>query len=80
MCSCCKTTYHVDSEKYFLFRASEHLGLTSLTGKQEKNPKNHLDTRFEDFTILLIESNKFKLHLKECFLIKYDKSELNRKI
>ena len=36
-------------------------------------------TSFEDFTILLKESNKFKLHLK-ALLIKHDKPELHRNI
>ena len=35
---------------------------------------------FEDFTILLKENNKFKLHLKESLLIKRDKPELNKNI
>ena len=41
--------------------------------------KSH-DVSFEDFTILLKENSKFKLHLKESFLIKRDKPELNRNI
>ena len=61
--------------------------MTSLTGKRVKNPKksaifDHIllkghDASFEDFTILLKENNKFKLHLKESLLIKRDKPELN---
>ena len=41
--------------------------------------KGH-DASFEDFTILLKENIKFKLHLKESLLIKSDKPELNRNI
>ena len=41
---------------------------------------NDHDASFEDFTILLKESNKFKLQLKESLLIKRDKSELIRNI
>ena len=61
--------------------------MTPLTGKRIKNPKksaifDHIlhDASFEDFTILLKENNKFKLHLKESLLIKRDKPELNRNI
>ena len=31
-----------ESERYFLVRASEHLGLTPLTGKRVKTPKSQL--------------------------------------
>ena len=61
-----------------------------LTGKRVKNPKKSAifdhtllkghHASFEDFTILLKENNKFKLHLKEYLLIKLDKPELNRNI
>ena len=73
MCSCCNATYYGDSERHFFVRASEHLGITPLTGKQVKNPKKLAiidfillkghDARFEDLTILLKESNKSILHL-----------------
>ena len=33
---------------------------------------------FDDFDILASDSNKFKLLIKECFLIKRDKPVLNR--
>ena len=64
--------------------------MTPLTGKRVRNPKksavfdhillNGHDASFKDFTILLKESNRFKLHLKESPLIKRDKPELNRNI
>ena len=64
--------------------------MTPLTGKGGKNPKksaifdnillNGHDASFEDIAILLKESNKFKLHLKESLLIKRDKPELTRNI
>ena len=38
-CSCCNATYYEDSELHFFVRASEHLGMTPLTGKRVKNPK-----------------------------------------
>ena len=41
--------------------------------------KDH-DASFEDFTILLKENNKFKLHLKQSLLIKCDKPEHDKNI
>ena len=89
-CSCCNAAYYGESERHFFVRASEYLDMTSLAGKQVRNPKksaifdhillNGHDASFEDFTILLKENNRFKLHLKESLLIKRDKSELNRNI
>ena len=89
-CSCCNATYNGESERHFFVRASEHLVMTPLTGKRVRNPKklaifdhillNGNDASFEDFTILLKENNRFKLHLKESLLIKRDKAELNRNI
>ena len=89
-CSCCNATYYGQSERHFFLRASEHLGMTPLTGKRVKKPKNsaisdHIllnghNVSFEDFTILLTENNRFKLHLKESLLIKRGKPELNKSI
>ena len=39
MCTSCNATYYGEAEKYFFVRASEHLGMKLLTGKQVKNPK-----------------------------------------
>ena len=90
LCSCYNAGYYGDLEIYFFVSACEHLGMTPLTRKQGQKPKkstvidhillkNH-DVSFENLTILLIESNKFKLYLKESLLIKCDKPELNRKM
>ena len=89
-CSCCNATYYGESERHFFVITSEHLGMTPLTRKRVRNPKksalfdhillNGHDASFEDFTILLKENNRFKLHLKESLLIKHDKPELNRNI
>ena len=90
MCSCCNATCYRESERHFFVRASEQLGMELLTGKRVRNSKqkvraifdhillNGHDASFEDFTILLKENNRFKLHLKESLLIKRDKPELNR--
>ena len=39
MCSCCNTTYYGQTQIHFFVRASEHLGITHLTGKFVKTPK-----------------------------------------
>ena len=90
-CSCCCTTYYGESERHFLVRASSgHFGMIALTRKHIKNPKKsaifgqillkgHIAS-YEDFPIPLKESNKFRLHQKQSFLIKGDKPELNRNI
>ena len=87
-CSCCNTTYYGESERHFFVRASEHLFMTSLTGKKVKNFKksaifDHIllkghDASFEDLDSL--GNNKLKLHLKESLPIKRDKPKLNRNI
>ena len=38
MCSCCNATYG-QTQRHFIVRASEHLGITHLTGKFVKTPK-----------------------------------------
>ena len=39
MCSSCNATYYGEAERHFFVRASEHLGMKLLIGKQVKNPK-----------------------------------------
>ena len=90
MCSCCKATYYGQTQRHFFVRASEHLGITPLTGKFVKTPKKSaifdyilLDghkASFDIFSILLKESNTFKLQLKKSLLISRDKPVLNKNI
>ena len=64
--------------------------MTLLTQKRVKNPKkfaimDHIlleghNATYDDFSIFILESNQFKLQLKESPLIKRDKPELNRNI
>ena len=64
--------------------------MTLLTQKRVKNPKkfaimDHIlleghNATYDDFSIFILESNQFKLHLKESPLIKRDKPGLNRNI
>ena len=90
MCSCCNATYYGQTQRHFFVRASEHLGITSLTSKFVKTPKksaifDHMlldghKTSFDNISILLKESNPSKLQLKESLLIWRDKQILNKNI
>ena len=90
MCSCCNAIYYSQTERYFFVGASEHLGITPLTGKFVKTPKksaifdhmlfNGHKASFDNFSILLKESNPFKLQLKESLSISHDKPILNKNI
>ena len=90
MYSCCNATYYGQTQRHFFVRASEHLGITLLTGKFVKTPKksaifDHIlldghKASFDNFSILLKENNAFKLQLKESLLISRDKPIFNRNI
>ena len=90
MCSCCSTTYYGQIQRYFFVRASEHLGITPLTSKFVKTPRksaifdymllNGNKASFDNFSILLRESNPFKLQLKKSLLISRDKPILKKNI
>ena len=90
ICSCCNAIYYCQTQRHFFVRASEHLGITPLTGKFVKTLKkpaisNHMlldghKASFDNFSIFLKESNPFKLQLKESSLISRDKPILNENI
>ena len=90
ICSCCNATYYGQTQRHFFVRASEHLGITPLTGKFIKTPKKSANfdhmlldghkASFDNFSILLKENNTFRLQLKESLLISRDKPILNRNI
>ena len=71
-------------------RASEHLGITHLTGKfvQARNKSAIFDNvllnghkaNFDSFSMFLKENNSFKLQLKESLLIPRDEPLLNENI
>ena len=62
MCSCCNATYYDQNQRHFFVRASEHLGITPLTGvtpltgKFVKTPKK---SAVFDHTLLDGHKNKF---------------------
>ena len=73
-CSCCNATYYGESERHFFVRASEHLGMTPLTGKRVRNPKksaifdhillNGHDTSFEKLHDSLERKQQISITLK----------------
>ena len=89
-CSNRKVTYNGKTFRHFYTRATEHMGISNLSGKCLKNVKqsaiyDHLlqcncAINFDDFSILATDCNKFKLLLRESLLIKRDKPILNRTI
>ena len=89
-CCNCMVTYYEKIFRHFCTRAAEQMGIYNLTGKRLKNVKqsaisDHLlqcncAIRFDYFSILATDCNKFKLLLKEIFLIQRDKPILNRMI
>ena len=78
-CSNCKVTYYGKTFRHFYTRAAEHMGISNLTGKRLKNVKqsaisDHLlqcncAIRFDYFSILATDCNKFKLLLRESLFI-----------
>ena len=58
-----------------IVRASEHLGITLLTQKRDKNPKKSTimdrillerhNAKYDYFSSFILENNEFQLHLKE---------------
>ena len=86
-------TYYGKTKRHFKVRMSEHLGISSKTGKTVKtmhqttaiydhfltSPSSSCSpTNFENFSILPRESNDFKLTLMERILIERDRHILNR--
>ena len=68
MCRCCNTTYYGQTHSHFFVRASEHLGITPLTGKFVK-----VHTKSAIFDHMLLDGHKahfdnFRIHLrgKKC--------------
>ena len=90
LCSCCNATYYGQTQRHVFARASEHLDITPLAGKFVETLKKSaifdhmlLDGRkasFDNFSILLKESNPFQLQLKESLLISREKPILNKNI
>ena len=67
-CNICNDIYNGKTKHHFKFGACEHLGITPLTGKKIKSPKeiavfNHIfhtghNASFDDFETLVKESDE----------------------
>ena len=78
----------VKHNHHFFTRTAEHMGISNLSGKRLKCVKqsavsNHLlecncSIEFDHFDILASYSNKFRLLVKESFLIKRDQPQLKK--
>ena len=83
-------TYFDQTQRYFFVRTSEHLSIRLLTDKFVKTPKksatfDHMlldgyKASFHNLSVLLKESNAFKLQLKESLLISRDELILDKNI
>ena len=90
MSSNCKVTYYDKSYRHFFTRATEHMGISNLTGKRLKCFKQsavsdyllecNCSIDFDHLDILASARNKFRLLIKESILIKPDQPLLNKTI
>ena len=88
MYSNCNITCHGKTYRHFFDGTTEHMGISNLTGKYLKCVKqsavsDHLlkcncSIDFNRFDILVSDTNKFRLLIKESLLIKRDQPQLNK--
>ena len=87
-CNTCSDIYYDKTKRNFKVRAYEHLGITPLTGKKVKSPKeiavfDHIvhtghNASFDDFKTLVKECDEFRPLFRESFLILLANPPLNR--
>ena len=87
-CNIYNDIYYGKTKCHFKVRACKHLGITPLTGKKVKSPKesaafDHIfhtghNASFDDFETLVKQSGEFKFLLRESLLILCDDPPLNR--
>ena len=87
-CNSCNDIYYGKTKRHFKVRACQHLGITPLTRKKVKSPKesaafDHIirtvhNSGFDDFETLVKECDEFRLLLRESHLILHDNPPLNR--
>ena len=89
-CGSCNTTYYGLCERHCKVRWSEHLSISSYTGKPivgiQTSIKDHhkscvnVSADMNDFEIIAKEQDLFKLKIKESLFIKRDKPALNKNV
>ena len=89
-CQCCAALYIEQTRRYLLMRISEHMGVSSLTGKKVSHSSrssilthstqtNH-SISFHDLSILSSCNSPFELLIRESLLINKNKPSLNENI
>ena len=83
-CSSWNAIYYSKTKCHFKVRVSEHMGVSTRTGKNIKSTKNsavhdHMlvcnnIVSFEDFSVLANGTNDFRIKLQESLLIHRDGS------
>ena len=89
-CGKCNSSDYGETEKHFKIRSGEHVGISPLSFKKTKPPKessicDHLlqcdnNPSYDEFTILAHGNKKYLLEIKESLLVKPDQSILNKNI
>ena len=89
-CNICNDIYYGKTKRHFKVRDCEHLGITALTRKKLKSPKesaafDHIvhtchNASFDDFDTLVKECDEFRLLLRESLLLLLDDPPLNRSV
>ena len=87
-CSSCNANYYGKTKRHFKVRITEHMGVSTRTGKNIKSTKNsavrdHMlvcnnTVSFEDFSVLANGTNDFRIKLQESLLIHRDWPQLNK--
>ena len=81
-CDICNDIYYGKTKWHFKVRACEHLGITTLTKKKVKSPKeravfDHIvhtgrNVSFDDFKTLVKECDEFRVFIRDSLLILRD--------
>ena len=87
-CSSCNATYYGKTKRHFKVHVSEHMGVSTRTGKNIKSTKNSAVrdhvlfcnniVSFEDFSVFANGTNDFRINLQERSLIHGDGLQLNK--
>ena len=90
MCGRCDSSYYVKTDRHLKLRSGEHIGISHLTYRNEKQSKkiticdNRLTCNniplFDNFTIFTYGRHKNILKNKESFLIKSNIPVLNKNV
>ena len=92
-CAGCNSSYIGKTMRHLGVRASEHIGVSALTGKRVVTQPTAVSEHLfdcgsslprlpclDDFLVLASASNNFELELKESLLIHRDKPQLNNNV